>query len=172
MAKGAGVRLEPWGKDDLPLVRRLMGDPAMTEHLGGPESEVKLVERQARYERVEDEGTGRMFRIVDEATGDAAGSVGFWAKDWRDQQVYEIGWSVLPEFQAGASRQRPPPRQSRPPGPRAGTATSTRSLRSTTGPRTASAASSASSSSATSSSSTRRATSCAATTGASISSSA
>jgi RimJ/RimL family protein N-acetyltransferase len=95
----ANVRLEPWGKDDLPLVRRLMGDPAMTEHLGGPESEEKLVERQARYEGIAGTGTGRMFKIVDEATGEAAGSVGYWEKGWRDQQVYEIGWSVLPEFQ-------------------------------------------------------------------------
>jgi RimJ/RimL family protein N-acetyltransferase len=99
MAEGAGVRLEPWGKDDLPLVRRLMGDPVMTEHLGGPEPEEKLLERQARYERVGDAGTGHMFKIVDEETGEAAGSVGYWEKDWRDQQVYEIGWSVLPEFQ-------------------------------------------------------------------------
>jgi RimJ/RimL family protein N-acetyltransferase len=99
MAEGAGVRLEPWGKDDLPLVRRLMGDPAMTEHLGGPESEEKLVERQARYEHAKEDGIGQMFKIVDEATGEAAGSVGYWEKEWRDQQVYEIGWSVLPEFQ-------------------------------------------------------------------------
>ena len=30
----SGVRLEPWAKGDLPLVERLMGDAAMTEHLG------------------------------------------------------------------------------------------------------------------------------------------
>jgi RimJ/RimL family protein N-acetyltransferase len=90
----AGVRLEPWGKDDLPLVRRLMGDPAMTEHLGGPESEEKLVDRQRRYERE----TG-MFKIVDGETGEAVGSVGYWEKNWRGGTVYETGWSVLPEFQ-------------------------------------------------------------------------
>jgi len=60
-----GVRLEAWAEGDLPLLRRLLGDPAMTEHLGGPESEEKLVERQAKYERIGDTGTGRMFRIVD-----------------------------------------------------------------------------------------------------------
>jgi RimJ/RimL family protein N-acetyltransferase len=91
----AGVRLEPWGKDDLPLLRGLMGDPAMTEHLGGPESAEKIAERQARYER---EGSG-MFKIVDEATGEAAGSVGYWRRAWRGGDVYEVGWSVLPEFQ-------------------------------------------------------------------------
>ena len=99
MAERARVRLEPWGEGDLPLLRRLMGDPAMTEHLGGPESEEKLTERQGRYERIGGTGTGRMFKIVDEASGEAAGSVGYWEKDWRDQQVYETGWMVLPAFQ-------------------------------------------------------------------------
>jgi RimJ/RimL family protein N-acetyltransferase len=93
------VRLEPWGKGDLALLRRIMGDPAMTEHLGGPESEEKVVERQARYERVGEPGAGRMFKIVDPTTGEALGSVGYWEKDWRDGTVYETGWSVLPEFQ-------------------------------------------------------------------------
>ena len=96
-----GVRLEPWGEGDLPLLRRIMGDPAMTEHLGGPESEEKLVERQGGYERIGGTGTGRMFKIVDETTGEPAGSVGYWEKDWRDTTVYETGWSVLPEFQGG-----------------------------------------------------------------------
>src|SRR6266542_2229706 len=76
-----------------------MGDPAMTEHLGGPESPEKLVDRQRRYERIADSGTGKMLKIVDESTGAPAGSVGFWEKDWRGGQVWEIGWMVLPAFQ-------------------------------------------------------------------------
>ena len=71
----------------------------MTEHLGGPESEEKLTERQGRYQRIGGTGTGRMFKIVDEATGEPAGSVGYWEKDWRGTTVYETGWPVLPEFQ-------------------------------------------------------------------------
>jgi RimJ/RimL family protein N-acetyltransferase len=93
------LRLEPWGEGDLPLLRRIMGDPAMTEHLGGPETEEKLVERQGRYEQIDDTGTGRMFKIVDEASGEPAGSVGYWEKDWRDTTVWETGWSVPPKFQ-------------------------------------------------------------------------
>jgi RimJ/RimL family protein N-acetyltransferase len=93
------VRLEPWGEGDLPLLEALLGDPAMTEHLGGPESPAKLAERQARYERIDDQGTGRMFKIVDEETGEGVGSVGYWDKSWRDDEVYETGWSVLPPFQ-------------------------------------------------------------------------
>jgi len=92
------VSLEPWGDGDLPLVQQLMGDPAMTEHLGGPESPEKLVERQHRYEQLAGSGKGRMLKIVEE-NGEAAGSVGYWEKEWRGGQVWEIGWMVLPAFQ-------------------------------------------------------------------------
>ena len=89
------VRIEPWGEGDLPLLEKLTGDPAMMEHLGGPESPEKIAERQARYEPA---GSG-MFKIVDVATGEAVGSVGFWPRSWRGAEVNEIGWSVLPAFQ-------------------------------------------------------------------------
>src|SRR6476620_3612368 len=77
----------------------LLGDPAMTEHLGGPESCAQLVARQSRYERLHDSDTDRMFRIVDGPSGQAVGSVGYWERTWRGELVYETGWSVLPAFQ-------------------------------------------------------------------------
>jgi RimJ/RimL family protein N-acetyltransferase len=88
------VRLEPWSKGDLPLLEQLMGDPT-TEHLGGPESPEKIAERHARYLRAE----SGIFKIVDEATGESVGSVVYWERTWRDQEIYEAGWSVLPAFQ-------------------------------------------------------------------------
>ena len=91
------VALEPWGSGDLSLLERLMGDPRVTEHLGGPESPGKLRERQGRYERLE--GGDRMFKIVDVASGSGVGSVGFWTKEWRGEEVYEVGWMVVREFQ-------------------------------------------------------------------------
>jgi RimJ/RimL family protein N-acetyltransferase len=93
----ATASLAPWSSGDLPLLERLMGDPRMTEHLGGPESPAKLHARQGQYERLE--GGDRMFKIVDGVTGAGVGSVGFWTQEWRDEQVYEIGWMVVPEFQ-------------------------------------------------------------------------
>jgi RimJ/RimL family protein N-acetyltransferase len=92
------LRLEPWGEGDFPLLEQLLGDPAMTEHLGGPESPEKLAERQGRFERMTPD-QGRMFKIIDEGTGEAVGSVGYWDKTWRGDDVYEIGWFVLPAFQ-------------------------------------------------------------------------
>ena len=85
--------LVAWGEGDAPLLQRLVGDPAMMVHLGGPESAENLAERQGRYEQP-DSG---MFRIV--CDGEGCGSVGFWEKEWREGTVYEVGWSVLPAFQ-------------------------------------------------------------------------
>jgi len=100
------IRLEPWGEGDLPLLTRLLGDPAMTEHLGGPESPEKLAERQARYVKLGAPGEGRMYKIVDATPGEGIGSVGYWESEWEGETVYEAGWSVLPESQGrGVARE-------------------------------------------------------------------
>jgi RimJ/RimL family protein N-acetyltransferase len=91
----AAVRIEPWGEGDLPLLEKALGDPQMMEHLGGPESSEKIAKRQAGYERP-DSG---QFKIVDDATSEGVGWVGYWERTWRGEQVYEIGWSVIPAFQ-------------------------------------------------------------------------
>jgi len=67
----------------------------MMRHLGGPESAEKLAERQARYEQP----GSKQFKVVDEETGQRVGYVGFWEREWRGEDVYEMGWSVLNEFQ-------------------------------------------------------------------------
>ena len=93
------VDIRPWAEEDLALEQRLMGDPAMTEHLGGPESPEKIRERHERYLRIDDLGKGRMFAIVVGPERLAAGSIGYWERALSDQVVWETGWSVLPEFQ-------------------------------------------------------------------------
>ena len=76
-----------------------MGDPRMTVHLGGPESPEKLAERQAKYERIREAGTGGMFVICVGPDAEGVGSVGFWEHTWRGDTVWEIGWSVVPDWQ-------------------------------------------------------------------------
>jgi RimJ/RimL family protein N-acetyltransferase len=95
----AVIRLEPWAEDDLPLLERLTGDPAMTENLGGPESREKNVERQKLYERLPSTGKGQMFKIVETDTGERVGWVGYWERESSEGHVYETGWMVLPAFQ-------------------------------------------------------------------------
>jgi RimJ/RimL family protein N-acetyltransferase len=89
------VRIEPWGEGDLPLLQKALGDPAMMVYLGGPESPEKIAERQARYEKP----GSRQYKIVVRDADEGAGWVGYWERTWRDEEVYEIGWSVIPAFQ-------------------------------------------------------------------------
>jgi RimJ/RimL family protein N-acetyltransferase len=89
------VRIEPWSERDLPLLQKCLGDAAMMSHLGGAESPEKIANRQAEYVQP----GSRQFKIVDESSGDGAGWVGFWDREWQGEAVYEIGWMVVPEFQ-------------------------------------------------------------------------
>jgi RimJ/RimL family protein N-acetyltransferase/predicted kinase len=93
------VDLRPWSKQDLPLLQRLRGDPAMNVHLGGPEAPEKILERQERYYQTSLTGINRMFVIVVGPERVSAGSIGYWEKDWQGEKIWETGWSVLPEFQ-------------------------------------------------------------------------
>jgi RimJ/RimL family protein N-acetyltransferase len=93
------IDLRPWSDGDLPFLERLMGDPSMTEHLGGPETPEKILERHARYCQSSDTGKDPMFVIVIGSKRTAAGSIGYWEREWQCQPVWETGWSVLPEFQ-------------------------------------------------------------------------
>jgi RimJ/RimL family protein N-acetyltransferase len=93
------VDIRPWAEGDLRLLERLMGDPAMTAHIGGPETAEKIRERHGRYLAPGRPGTGAMFVIVVGPERSAAGSVGYWRREWRGRHVWETGWSVLPEFQ-------------------------------------------------------------------------
>lgn len=98
-APEAEVGLRAWTDDDLPLLRGLLGDPAMMTYLGGPESEEKLLERHARYLAVDGSGKGRVFVITVGPERVAVGWVGYWQTTWHDEPAWETGWSVLPEFQ-------------------------------------------------------------------------
>jgi RimJ/RimL family protein N-acetyltransferase len=90
--RGVTILLERWTEDDLPLVQALVGDPVMMEHLGGPEAPDKIVERHRRYVDAPD-----AYKIVLDGVG--AGWVGFWEHEWQGEQIYEIGWAVLPAHQ-------------------------------------------------------------------------
>ena len=91
--------LQPWSDDDLPLLEKLLGDPDMMSHLGGPESPEQILRRHQRYLRLPEAGTDHMFKIVWVPNFEAVGNVGYWRKTWREQSIYETGWLVLPAYQ-------------------------------------------------------------------------
>ena len=92
------VALRGWTDADLPLLRGLLGDPAMMTYLGGPESEEKLLARHQRYLDIAAE-TGRVFVITTGPERTAVGWIGYWETTWHGQPAWETGWSVLPAFQ-------------------------------------------------------------------------
>ncbi len=92
------VELRPWSDDDLPMLQRLMGDPALTEFLGGPESPEKILERHERYLTGSRRGQGMMFAILAGPEKEPAGMIGYWEHDSDGILAWETGWSVLREF--------------------------------------------------------------------------
>ncbi|MFY4775756.1 GNAT family N-acetyltransferase [Metabacillus sp. RGM 3146] len=96
MGEALQVSIQPWARNNLPLLFQLNA-PEMTKHLGGPETEEQVIRRHDRYLSIGD--TGCMFSIVFESDQEAAGSVGYWERQWQGETVYEMGWGVLPHFQ-------------------------------------------------------------------------
>lgn len=90
------IELVAWSVDDFPILER-NNSPAQTAHLGGPETQEQLRRRHQRYLKSVEPGRTRMFKILCDAQ--PAGSIGYWERHWRDQDVYETGWSIFPEFQ-------------------------------------------------------------------------
>ncbi|MHC3424503.1 MULTISPECIES: GNAT family N-acetyltransferase [unclassified Streptomyces] len=90
------LSLSPWSEGDVDLLRA-SNTAAMTEHLGGPETEEQLLSRHRRY--LDPEANGTMFRIVLLPGGEAVGSTGFWEHEWDGEAAYETGYAILPEFQ-------------------------------------------------------------------------
>lgn len=88
------VELEPWGVDDLRVLRRA-NTPGLTEYLGGPESEDALGARHAEY--LAGGEAVRMFRIV--VDGADAGYAGWWEQEHDGSPAYEIGCVVEPSWQ-------------------------------------------------------------------------
>ncbi|RLL68281.1 GNAT family N-acetyltransferase [Streptomyces sp. Z26] len=94
----ARVGLRPWTPDDFGLLHRA-NTPGMTEHLGGPESEERLRDRQERYLAAADPVTGVMYSVVLLPGGTPVGTIGYWERLWEGRPVYETGWNVFPEYQ-------------------------------------------------------------------------
>ena len=91
------VAIRPLGRDDLDLMRGLLGDPAMTAHLGGPQSRDQIEE--TFNDLLSDDAPGGAFAITlgDDPRG--VGWLGYWETQIHGAAAWEIGLSVLPAWQ-------------------------------------------------------------------------
>jgi len=87
------IDLLDWDESGLDLLRGL-NTPEGKRHLGGPESEEKTLDRHRRYLGYHHPGQDEMLRVA--ADGDVVGSVCYWERDEAGEQIYEIGWELLP----------------------------------------------------------------------------
>ena len=92
------ITLEPYSEDDLPLLQRA-NTPEMTEHLGGPEPEEKIIGRHQRYLETPKSGKGQMFKILWGENMEKVGLIGYWERNQQEEIVWETGWQVFPEYQ-------------------------------------------------------------------------
>ncbi|MDY0907958.1 GNAT family N-acetyltransferase [Microbacterium sp. CFBP9034] len=90
------ITLTRWGQGDLPVLERA-NTPEMTAHLGGPETPEQVLERHARYLRLNDSGEACMMRI--DVDGEPAGGIGYWQTEHDGTPAFETGWSVEPRWQ-------------------------------------------------------------------------
>ena len=98
MIQHSTVALRAWTDADLALLRQLNA-PEMTEHLGGPESDEAVLRRHQRYLEAARSDQARIYTIVLDPGANAAGNINYWEREWRGEQVFEMGWGVLPEHQ-------------------------------------------------------------------------
>lgn len=93
------VEIRPWLEGDLALLERLMGDPTITQYMGGPETLEQIRARHQRYVHSGEQGRGPMFVILAGPEQATAGIIGYWEHAGDEPRIWETGWCVLPEFQ-------------------------------------------------------------------------
>ena len=92
------ILIEPWNEADLNLLLSL-NTYSMTKYLGGRESYKQIMSRHKHYLEISRIGTGQMYAIILLPYRTKIGTVGYWDRFWDGKYVYEIGWSILPQFQ-------------------------------------------------------------------------
>ncbi|MER6447241.1 GNAT family N-acetyltransferase [Streptomyces venezuelae] len=86
---------------DVDAYVRMRCDPAMMADLGGPLPREGMEEKVRRDVRNAESGTQwiKMIVLDEMAPGETAGTVTLWSHAEDGEQISEIGWMVLPEFQ-------------------------------------------------------------------------
>ncbi|MDF2801166.1 MAG: family acetyltransferase [Anaerocolumna sp.] len=90
------IQIKLWESKDIDLLIRI-NEPEMMENLGGSETKEQVMKRHNRY--LDLKGKGCMFSIILYPDLESVGSIGYWQSDWNGEDIFEIGWSILPPFQ-------------------------------------------------------------------------
>lgn len=91
------MRLVDYTEADLALSIALETDPEVMAELGGPRP-TEAIER-VHQRRVTPLADGGLYlKIVPDGSSAPAGTLGVWRSRWRDEEIWEVGWMLLPRF--------------------------------------------------------------------------
>jgi RimJ/RimL family protein N-acetyltransferase len=93
------MRLEAMTAEDVELRIREETDPQMMSELGGPRPIEDIRRAHARSLVLAAEGTCWPLKVIPDGSSVAAGGVAIFPSDHDGEDIFEIGWMILPEFQ-------------------------------------------------------------------------
>lgn len=93
------MKLETMTANDLDLRVREETDPRMMSELGGPRPVADIERAHARSLDLAAEGECWPLKVIPDGSSSAAGGVAIFPSSHVGQEIYEIGWMILPEFQ-------------------------------------------------------------------------
>lgn len=85
--------------NDYALVETLLSDPRVMADLGGPLTPERIAKAQKNYVDAVETEEGWIFKIMPDASTDAAGLVFLWDRPWGEGSIAEISCQVLPARQ-------------------------------------------------------------------------
>ena len=92
------MELVDYTDDDLALSIALESDPEVMAELGGPRPRESIERAHGRRIAGALADGGLWLKILPDGSTDAAGALGVWRSKWREEEVWEVGWMLLPRF--------------------------------------------------------------------------
>ena len=94
-ASARGISLRPWHVDNVALLHR-MNTPAMTEHIGGPETDEAVEARLAKeLSIIRDKGFSHYFLVVEEIANEREGALKVVKLNTDENQQTAIQYNVM-----------------------------------------------------------------------------
>jgi RimJ/RimL family protein N-acetyltransferase len=93
------MRLEMMTAEDVELRVRGETDPRMMTELGGPRPREDIERAHAKSLALAAEGKCWPLKVIPDGSTSPAGTVMVWETTHEGETIYEIGWTILPEFQ-------------------------------------------------------------------------
>jgi RimJ/RimL family protein N-acetyltransferase len=93
------MRLEVMTEEDAELRIRMETDPRMMTELGGPRPREDIERAHAKSLVLAAEGECWPLKVIPDGSTSPAGDVMIFPSTHDGEDIYEIGWMILPEFQ-------------------------------------------------------------------------